>query len=203
MLNLTPLLLMQGLTLPGGPQARALRTATHAEAEPGWQLAYRQARQPASSADDERRPAPEDDAQPHEPLPTWLMPTLTPPASPAPPPAQAPGRIETASPTAARMAEAAREVATPPVPTSALTQHWQVELPGSAAGWQLQIVQAQPQAPLALELRVPPAQALQAQHQLADLDRRLRDGGHELLRSRIRPGARRSDRRRADDEGTP
>lgn len=203
MLNLSQWRLMHGLTLPGGPQARAPRAAPHPEAEPGWQQAYRQAREPAACGDDEQRSVPDRDTPAPEPLPTWLMPPLTPPALPVPTPVLAAGRVEPASATATRMAEAARQVAAPPMPTPALAQLWQVQLPGSAAGWQLQIVQAQPQAPLALELRVPPAQALQAQHQLADLDRRLRDGGHELLRSRIRPGTRRSDRQRPDDEGSP
>lgn len=123
-----------------------------------------------------------------------------------------PGAVRGAEPpsaTAARLAEAAQQIGTPPAAAAALTQTWQVELPACAPGWQLHIEQARPQAPLALELRVPPVLAAAAQQQLADLDRRLRDAGHELLRSRLRHASREAPRRRpvdgADgpDEGMP
>ena len=113
------------------------------------------------------------------------------------------GQVAPASATAVRMAEAARQVAAPASTAADGARLWQIDLPGAAPGWQLQITQAQPQAPLALELRVPAVMALTAQQQLADLDRRLRDGGHELLRSRLRAGARPTDRHRPVDEVGP
>lgn len=93
------------------------------------------------------------------------------------------------SETHTRIAEAARQVAEPAACAPDTARLWQVALPGAApglAGWQLQITQPQPQAPLMLDLRVPPAQGLQARQQLADLDRRLRESGHDLLRTRLR-----------------
>ncbi|RTL36309.1 MAG: hypothetical protein EKK53_23110 [Burkholderiales bacterium] len=201
MFTLTPLLLMRGLTLPGSGHGRLPHAHPQAGGEPDWQQAYRL----ASTDGDEPRHAPGQDASIPMPeaLPAWPMPALMPPATPAPPPPEAAGRVEPLGATAVRMAEAARQVAAPPAPSPLAAQLWQVELPGSTPGWQLQVQQAHPQAPLALELRVPPAQALQARQQLADLDRRLRDSGHALLKSRLRPGERPSDRRRPDDEVSP
>lgn len=62
---------------------------------------------------------------------------------------------------------------------------WQVELPAAGPGWQLRVEQAQPQAPLLLDLRVPAVLQTQARRALADLDKRLRDTGHDVLSSRL------------------
>lgn len=120
---------------------------------------------------------------------------FTPPEAP---PTPAAARAEPASPTAARMAEAARQVADPAPAAGAGPRSWEVMLPGAAPGWQLHIEQLQPHAPLALALQVPPVMAAHARHQLADLDRRLRDAGHDTLRSRLRQGH--PERRHAVDD---
>lgn len=78
---------------------------------------------------------------------------------------------------------------------------WQVELPAAGAGWQLRVEQAQPQAPLLLDLRVPAVLQTQARRQLADLDRRLRDTGHDVLSSRLQPAV--TGRLRRVDEVQP
>lgn len=78
---------------------------------------------------------------------------------------------------------------------------WQVELPSAGAGWQLRVEQAQPQAPLLLELRVPAVLQPQARRQLADLDKRLRDTGHDVLSSRLQPAV--AGRLRRVDEVQP
>jgi hypothetical protein len=166
-----------------------------------------------------REDASQDDADTDDTAPPAALETLAAPLpTPAPwallrqhgaPPAGAVRGAEPPSATAARLAEAAQQIGTPPAAAAGLPQTWQVELPACAPGWQLHIEQARPQAPLALELRVPPLLAAAAQQQLADLDRRLRDAGHELLRSRLRhagrEGARRRPLDRADgpDEGMP
>jgi hypothetical protein len=59
------------------------------------------------------------------------------------------------------------------------------------------------QAPLNLELRVPPVAQLQARQQLGDLDRRLREAGHDVLRTRLRDAARTDKRSRPVDEVGP
>lgn len=91
-----------------------------------------------------------------------------------------------ASPTTERI-EALRQLNEP----APVARVWQVELPGAGPAWQLQVQQAQPQAPLNLELRVPPVAQSQARQQLGDLDKRLRDAGHDVLRSRLRDSRRR------------
>lgn len=207
MTPLTPLFLLRTL-VPTSPHPLQPDTAA---AEPAWRQAYgRHSATPSAtpsaasstSSRDERRMS--DDGtlpSPADATPLWaaLAPVPWYGALPDAPPSPPAARIEPASPTVARMAEAARRIAEP-VPTAGATLRiWQVELPGAAPGWQLHIEQQQPQAPLALELRVPPVVAAHAQQQLADLDRRLRDAGHELLRSRLRQGGR-AERRRPVDE---
>ena len=137
--------------------------------EPDWRQAYLRLRE----------------QQPHEAEPALPMPALSPaPREPAPE-AAAVGPVP-ATPTMQRL-EAARQLAEP-VPTAApLARSWQVELPaGGGTAWRLQVEQAQPLAPLNLELRVPPVAQTQARQQLGDLDKRLREAGHDVLRSRLR-----------------
>lgn len=198
MVNLTLLLPLTGLTLPS--LQRAHRTAGPAAAglaDPGWQQAYRRAS--ARVEDETPEHATDELTAPPDPMPAWPLPARPLPTPEAPARLEPAGRVEPASATAVRMAEAVRQVAAPPLAVTE-ARLWQIELPGAAPGWQLQITQTQPLAPLALELRVPTVMAPQAQQQLADLDRRLRDNGHELLRSRLRPGTRPADRRRRGDE---
>lgn len=166
-----------------------------------WRQAYGRAQAPAPQGPEDRAEEGAEEGfeggaeegaapRPFMPMPLWLVPTpaaAAPQAPPAPVTARSP---EPVSPTAARVAEAARQVAEPPRLAPATARVWQLELPAAAPGWQLHIEQAQPQAPLSLELRVPPVMALQARQQLADLDRRLRDAGHDLMRSRLRAGQR-------------
>jgi len=109
-----------------------------------------------------------------------------------------PGRPEAAplaavSPTATaeRVIEAVRQIgeaAPAPIPAARV---WQLELPAVGQAWQLHVEQAQPQAPLNVELRVPPVAQTQARQQLADLDKRLREAGHDVLRSRLRSDSKR------------
>lgn len=194
MVLLTPLM-PPGLTLPSTPQARPTSAAAAATTEPNWQQAYRRV---SARQEDSPREGEHDAAAPAgAPLASgWPMPDAGAPREPV-------GQVAPASATAMRMAEAARQVAAPAPAATDGGRLWQIDLPGSAPGWRLEITQAQPQAPLALELRVPAVMALTAQQQLADLDRRLRDGGHELLRSRLRPGARPTDRHRPVNEVGP
>lgn len=120
------------------------------------------------------------------PLPADVQPE-TPPASPG---------LSTSANLALARIEALRQLDEP----APVARVWQVELPGAAGpAWQLQVQQAQPQAPLNLELRVPPVAQSQARQQLGDLDKRLRDAGHDVLRSRLR-GARAPSRRWPVDE---
>lgn len=113
------------------------------------------------------------------------------PAQPSLPPAplQSPREIEAAraaqsalaSPTAQRV-EALRQLAEP----GPLGRVWEVDLPAAGPAWQLCVEQAQPLAPLSVELRVPAVVQAQARQQLGELDRRLREAGHDLLRPRLR-----------------
>ncbi|HEY8878602.1 MAG TPA: hypothetical protein VIN03_13630 [Roseateles sp.] len=109
--------------------------------------------------------------------------------APLPLPAEFPAELSEARPAPSTLASpaAARIEALlqrgEPAPVARV---WQVELPGAGPAWQLQVQQAQPQAPLNLELRVPPVAQSQARQQLGDLDKRLRDAGHDVLRSRLR-----------------
>jgi hypothetical protein len=203
MVTLTPFL-PPGLTLPSTPptpHAHPTSPAPAAPTEPGWQQAYR--RVSARQDDSPREGEPDATAPAVDTVPTFVPLTPGQPMAEAPAPREPVGQVAPASATALRMAEAARQVAAPAPAAVDGARIWQIELPGTAPGWQLQITQAQPQAPLALELRVPAVMALPAQQQLADLDRRLRDGGHELLRSRLRAGARPNDRHRPVDEVGP
>ena len=197
------------------PQAAEPRTATSSGSPVGcdtpstvataWTQAFGRARahaQPPTARPDARIPAARKlrpDEAPREPLNPDTLPPL--PPSPWPTPRDGLPAADTAptmrpaagaapvSETHSRIAEAARQVAEPAACAPDTARLWQVALPGAApglAGWQLQITQPHPQAPLMLDLRVPPAQGLQARQQLADLDRRLRESGHDLLRTRLR-----------------
>lgn len=72
---------------------------------------------------------------------------------------------------------------------------WQVELPAAQPGWQLRVEQLQPQAPLRLDLSVPLALQPQARRQLAELDKRLREAGHEVQGTRLSDSPRRRPQR--------
>lgn len=130
------------------------------------------------------------------PLPQAALAPLPLPADAKPELSEArPAPSTLASPAAARIEALLQRGEPAPV-----ARVWQVELPGAAGpAWQLQVQQAQPQAPLNLELRVPPVAQSQARQQLGDLDKRLRDAGHDVLRSRLR-GARAPSRRWPVDE---
>jgi hypothetical protein len=105
------------------------------------------------------------------------------------------------TPTSERLA-VMRLLAEPNPSASPVARSWQVELPAAGPGWQLHVEQAQPQAPLNLELRVPQVAQAQARQQLSDLDKRLREAGHDVLRPRVRD-ARPSKRSRPVDEVEP
>lgn len=108
-----------------------------------------------------------------------------------------------ATPTTERLA-AMRQLGEPRPLASPESRLWQVELPAAVGpAWQLHVEQAQPLAPLNLELRVPQVAQSQARQQLGELDKRLRDAGHDVLRSRLRDGARTDKRRRPVDEVEP
>lgn len=114
-------------------------------------------------------------AQPPLPPAPWRSPPeieVTRPAQPA-----------LASPTAQRV-EALRRLGDP----GPLTRVWELELPSAGPTWQLRVEQVQPLAPLNVELRVPATAQTQARQQLGELDRRLREAGHDLLRPRLRTG---------------
>jgi hypothetical protein len=131
-------------------------------------------------------------AEPAEPLSLATpLPPLRPDV-PLPPPSVvgAVGAVE-ATATVSRL-QAAAPLAEAAAARPADGQVWQVELPGAVGpAWQLRIEQARPQAALQLELRVPLPLQLQARQQLGELDRRLREAGHDTLRARLsdRPGA--------------
>ncbi|MDR7270929.1 hypothetical protein J2X20_003587 [Pelomonas saccharophila] len=195
-MKLPPLLLPLVATLPRGrwplaasqatPQAAA-PAASHRDAgEPDWRNAYQRLRE-------------QDPTETATPL---LMPLFqtTPPTETAPETAPAGGVAPTS--TATRI-EAARQLAEPQAALAA-ARVWQVELPAmSGPAWQLHVEQAQPLAPLNLELRVPPVAQSQARQQLGDLDKRLRDAGHEVLRLRLRDAARAGKRSLPVDEVQP
>lgn len=107
------------------------------------------------------------------------------------------------APTADRV-QALRQLADADPAAVPVARTWQVDLPASAAGpaWRLHIEQAQPLAPLNLELRVPPVAQAQARQQLSDLDKRLRDAGHDVLKARVRD-AQAGKRSRPVDEVKP
>lgn len=104
------------------------------------------------------------------------------------------------APTATRI-EAIRQLAEPDAAAAPAARSWQVELPAlHGPAWQLHVEQVQPLAPLNLELRVPQVVQAQARQQLSDLDKRLRDAGHDVLKLRLRDTARTGERFRPIDE---
>lgn len=165
--------------------------------EPDWQSAYQRRRE-------EEQPA-EPDAVPSL---LGLLPAMS---APMPLPLEAAPvaevRAASAAPdataTTARI-DAVRQLADANPAATPVARSWQVELPGTRTGtaWQLHIEQAQPQAPLNLALHVPPVAQSQARQQLSDLDKRLRDAGHDVLRPRVR-AARGGKRALPSDEVTP
>lgn len=155
-------------------------------AEPDWRQAYQRLR--------EQQPA-----EPEPPLP--LLALVAAPREPMPETTAVGGVPET--PTVQRL-QTVRRLAEPGMPAAPFAQAWQVELPAAGgAAWRLQVEQAQPLAPLHLELRVSPAAQAQARQQLGDLDKRLRDAGHEVLRSRLRDATRASRQQRPVDGVEP
>jgi hypothetical protein len=182
--------LAQGLDEAALPHTRsAPRTA----AEPDWRSAYQRRR----AQDEEPAAEPTADAwNAVPPLAAWV-PREAAPDVPA---------VRAAVPATAttERVEALRQLAEAPAAAQPVARVWQVDLPATPGvagpGWQLHVEQAQPQAPLALDLRVPPAAQTQARQQLSDLDKRLRDAGHDVLRPRVRDAARSSKRSRPVDE---
>lgn len=190
-MKLLPLLIQPPIaTLPRGrlPLAAAqaaLPPMAHRDAgEPDWRSAYQRLRE----------------QQPAEPEAPAAMPAL-----PAAPVRDAPAEPATTggvspTPTVERIA-AARQIAEAQPAATEPARSWKVELPAAAGpAWRLHIEQAQPLAPLHLELHVPPVAQTQARQQLGDLDKRLRDAGHEVLRSRLRQTTRADRRDRPIDE---
>lgn len=153
------------------PEAELPPALRREDSEPDWRNAYQRLRE-------------EDPAQPEEPLP--VLPALA-PAPRETAPEMPVTSAATATPTIERI-EAIRQIAEANPTAPPVAQSWQVELPAAAAGpaWKLHVEQAQPQAPLSLKLRVPPVAQSQARQQLSDLDKRLRDAGHDVLRARVR-----------------
>lgn len=173
--------------LSGGPRAAASLPAEAALADawrtpldttstaPDWRSALLRRR-----AQDEEAPAP---AEPEPVAPLVITPATPPqPREPAAPV----NAVAPSTPTTEKI-DALRQLAEPGPDAVPVARSWQVELPAAAAGpaWQLHVQQAQPLAPLALELRVPPAAQSQARQQLAELDKRLREAGHDVLRTRV------------------
>lgn len=179
------------LTLPVPPQRPTPggQPLTPPDAtEPDWRSAYLRWR-----GDEEEPPTPLP-----EPPPPMLQALAAPAPRDEPAPDVAAPRALPAMPTpAAERVDALRQLAEP----GPLARVWQVELPAAGPAWQLRVEQVQPQAPLVLELRVPPAAQPQARQQLADLDRRLREAGHDILRPRVRAAA--DKRQRPVDEVGP
>lgn len=181
LLPIHPSLAALAALLPRGPYAAvaeetlpdAHRPALDAR-EPDWRSAYLRRR----AQDEEMAILPE--PPPELPL---APPALRHAAPEAPLEVRA---IATATPTAEKL-DALRQLAEAHPAAVPVARTWQVELPATAAGpaWQLHIEQAQPLAPLNLELRVPPVAQSQARQQLSDLDKRLRDAGHDVLRPRV------------------
>jgi hypothetical protein len=198
-----PLLLSMALPLqrPAGP---AEPLAPHLDAiEPDWRNAYQRWRDAGTDADTGTETETETEQAPPEPLPvTEPLPILQAPTPPVPrdtAPVVAEVRSAVPQTPAAERLEALRQLGEP----AAAARVWQVELPAAGPAWQLRVEQAQPQAPLNLELRVPPVAQTQARQQLGDLDRRLREAGHDVLRPRLRDGARADRKYRPVDEVEP
>lgn len=164
-------------------QGRAPATAV--PVDPGWLEAYLRLR---AETPLEREPTP-------EPLPPVWPAALPLPALPPAPVRPEPAAVTPATPTAQRL-DAVRRLAEPAPAAAPLARVWQVELPGAAPGaepgWQLRIEQPQPLAPLSLTLQVHAQAQPLARQQLADLDRRLRLAGHDILRARCHDGTPRA-----------
>lgn len=189
--------------LQAGASADALPQAPDARGEagePDWQSAWQRVRAQGEDRDQEqgqdKEESPEAPATPSfvPPVPAWVPRDLAPEVAGLR--AMAP-----TTPTTERMA-ALQQLAEPGPATVPGGRVWQVALPAAGAGpaWQLRVEQAQPLAPLSLELRVPPVAQLQARQQLGDLDKRLRDAGHDVLRPRVRDTSRSARRSRPVDE---
>ncbi len=190
--KLLPLLLPLIATLPRGRSPLAasgedtpVPTAHRDAGEPDWRSAYRRLRDQES---------PEADVLPGAPAPLTAAKRA---------PAEEVMQVRSVSPTVERL-EAAQRLADPQPAAPAAARVWQVELPGQAGpAGRRGVAQARPLAPLHLELRVPPVAQAQARQQLGDLDKRLRDAGHEVLRSRLRETARADKRSLPVDEVQP
>lgn len=154
-------------------------------AERDWRGAYQRLQAQALE--------PAEPQAPDTPLP--LQPAAARSEAPAPAPDLPPAAALPPTPTVQRVEALLAQAPMAP------QRVWQVELPSAGAGWQLRVEQAQPQAPLLLELRVPAVLQPQARRQLADLDKRLRDTGHDVLASRLQPAV--AGRLRRVDEVQP
>ncbi|KQW49646.1 MULTISPECIES: hypothetical protein [unclassified Roseateles] len=170
--------LQHGLASPDSLPPQALPVPAHA-AEPDWRNALLRLR----ARDEETTPPaePEPEGQPLATLPV----TRTPP-QPAPDVPVLVGAVAPSTPTTEKVV-ALQQLAEANTAAVPVARTWQVDLPATAAGqtWQLHVEQAQPLAPLNLELRVPPVAQSQARQQLSDLDKRLREVGHDVLRPRL------------------
>jgi hypothetical protein len=174
---------LQRLALPAQPQGPNLDAI-----EPDWRSAYQRWGGAGTPADDAQAETGEAPLQALPEPPPWLLQALTPPVPRDTVADVAPVRAAVPQTPAAQRVEALRQLGEPdPL----------------ARVWQLRVEQAQPQAPLNLELRVPPVAQLQARQQLGDLDRRLREAGHDVLRTRLRDAARTDKRSRPVDEVGP
>ncbi|MGQ3096307.1 MAG: hypothetical protein ACT6RP_22855 [Roseateles sp.] len=167
-----------GLASPEALPPQAPPVPAHAT-EPDWRNALLRLR--AQDEETTRTPEPEPESRPLATLPVTPTPPQPAPDVPAPVGAVTPSTPTTEKLVALQQLAEANTTAVP------LARTWQVELPATAAGptWQLHVEQAQPLAPLNLALRVPPAAQSQARQQLSDLDRRLREAGHDVLRPRL------------------
>lgn len=182
---------LQALAAAG--EQRPAADARGGAGELDWQSAWQRVR--AQDEQEQQDESPEAQAQATLPPMPALVPREQPPEAT---PVRAVGP---ATPTTERLAalQPLAEAGPAAVPVARV---WQVELPAAVAGpaWQLCVEQAQPLAPLSLELRVPPVAQLQARQQLGDLDKRLRDAGHDVLRPRLRDTSRSARRSRPVDE---
>lgn len=175
----------------GRPADEGRAPATAVPVDPGWLEAYLRLR---AEAPQEREPTP-------EPLPPVWPAALPPPALPPAPVRPEPAAVAPVTPTAQRL-DAVRRLDEPALSAPPAARVWQVELPGVAGmtgaapgaepGWQLRIEQPQPLAPLSLTLQVHAQAQPLARQQLADLDRRLRLAGHDILRARCHDGTPRA-----------
>lgn len=206
-----PLTLAAAL-LPRGRGAVALQALAAADTPPREAAArsdadaqdWRSACQRLRARDEDESPDDQTQQQPFPPLVPFAP--LAPPIAALVPRDLAPEVAEVravapATPTTERIA-ALHQLAEANPAAVPVARTWQVELPAAVGGaaWQLHVGQAQPLAPLNLELRVPPVAQLQARQQLSDLDKRLRDAGHDVLRPRVRDASRSAKRSRPVDE---